>query len=63
MMLCCISLFSVFFILNFSWCREMPLAELKSKYRKNSSLEKARSGWEAEYEASSKQVWILDEPN
>ncbi|PON79909.1 Protein strawberry notch [Trema orientale] len=36
--------------------REMPLAELKSKYRKTSSLEKARSGWEAEYEASSKQA-------
>ncbi|EXB51233.1 hypothetical protein L484_019226 [Morus notabilis] len=35
--------------------REMPLAELKSKYRKTSSLEKARSGWEAEYAASSKQ--------
>ncbi|PON32790.1 Protein strawberry notch, partial [Parasponia andersonii] len=34
--------------------REMPLVELKSKYRKTSSLEKARSGWEAEYEASSK---------
>lgn len=39
-------------------CREMPLAELKSKYRKTSSLEKARSGWEAEYAASSKQVWF-----
>ncbi|KAL5568778.1 hypothetical protein UlMin_025353 [Ulmus minor] len=35
--------------------REMPLAELKSKYRKTSSLEKARSGWEAEYETASKQ--------
>ncbi|XP_057949637.1 protein FORGETTER 1 [Malania oleifera] len=35
--------------------REMPLAELKNKYRKISSLEKARSGWEDEYKVSSKQ--------
>ncbi|KAI4333252.1 hypothetical protein L6164_018085 [Bauhinia variegata] len=35
--------------------REMPLAELKSKYRKVSSLEKAQTGWEDEYEVSSKQ--------
>ncbi|XP_062093056.1 protein FORGETTER 1 [Humulus lupulus] len=35
--------------------REMSLVELKSKYRKTSSLEKARRGWEAEYEASLKQ--------
>ncbi|KAK4786922.1 hypothetical protein SAY86_010755 [Trapa natans] len=35
--------------------REMPLSELKSKYRKLTSLEKARSGWEDEYEVSSKQ--------
>lgn len=35
--------------------REMPLAELKNKYRKVSSLEKARNGWESEYEVSSKQ--------
>ncbi|KAL0398948.1 UNVERIFIED_CONTAM: protein FORGETTER 1 [Sesamum radiatum] len=35
--------------------REMPLAELKDKYRKLSALEKARSGWEDEYEVSSKQ--------
>ncbi|PKI65561.1 hypothetical protein CRG98_014061 [Punica granatum] len=35
--------------------REMPLSELKSKYRKLASLEKARSGWEDEYELSSKQ--------
>ncbi|XP_014490217.1 protein FORGETTER 1 isoform X1 [Vigna radiata var. radiata] len=35
--------------------REMPLSELKSKYRKISSLEKAQSGWEEEYEVSSKQ--------
>ncbi|KAA8523387.1 hypothetical protein F0562_009809 [Nyssa sinensis] len=35
--------------------REMPLKELKNKYRKISSLEKARSGWEDEYEVSSKQ--------
>lgn len=35
--------------------REMPLSELKGKYRKISSLEKAQSGWEEEYEVSSKQ--------
>ncbi|XP_030471562.2 protein FORGETTER 1 isoform X2 [Syzygium oleosum] len=35
--------------------REWPLAELKNKYRKMSSLEKARSSWEDEYEVSSKQ--------
>ncbi|XP_021775202.1 protein FORGETTER 1-like isoform X2 [Chenopodium quinoa] len=35
--------------------REMPLSELKNKYRKISSLEKARSGWEDEYEVSSRQ--------
>lgn len=35
--------------------REMPLAELKNKYRKLSSIEKALSGWEDEYEVSSKQ--------
>lgn len=35
--------------------REMPLSELKSKYRKISTLEKARAGWEDEYEVSSKQ--------
>lgn len=35
--------------------REMPLAELKNKYRKLSSIEKAHSGWEDEYEVSSKQ--------
>ncbi|XP_050873027.1 protein FORGETTER 1 isoform X1 [Lathyrus oleraceus] len=34
---------------------EMPLSELKSKYRKVSSLEKAQTGWEEEYEVSSKQ--------
>lgn len=34
--------------------REMPLKELKTKYRKMLSLEKARSGWEDEYEGSSK---------
>lgn len=39
----------------------MPLAELKNKYRKISSLEKARSGWEDEFEVSSKQVEIVDE--
>lgn len=36
--------------------REMPLVELKDKYRKLSSLEKARRGWEDEYEVSLKQV-------
>ncbi|KAL0443104.1 UNVERIFIED_CONTAM: protein FORGETTER 1 [Sesamum latifolium] len=35
--------------------REMPLVELKDKYRKLSALEKAHSGWEDEYEVSSKQ--------
>ncbi|GAV64893.1 PHD domain-containing protein/Helicase_C_4 domain-containing protein/AAA_34 domain-containing protein [Cephalotus follicularis] len=35
--------------------REMPLPELKNKYRKMSSLQKARNGWEDEYEVSSKQ--------
>lgn len=37
----------------------MPLSELKSKYRKISSLEKAQSGWEEEYEVSSKQVYFF----
>lgn len=36
--------------------REMPLAELKSKYRKVSSIEKANKGWIEEYEVSSKQA-------
>ncbi|XP_068654787.1 protein FORGETTER 1-like isoform X2 [Aristolochia californica] len=35
--------------------REMPMSELKSKYRKLSSLEKARKGWQSEYDVSSKQ--------
>ncbi|KAG6605360.1 Protein FORGETTER 1, partial [Cucurbita argyrosperma subsp. sororia] len=35
--------------------REMSLSELRSKYRKTPSLEKARSGWEDEYDISSKQ--------
>ncbi|XP_031115069.1 protein FORGETTER 1 isoform X1 [Ipomoea triloba] len=35
--------------------REMPLSELQEKYRKVSKLEKARSGWNDEYEVSSKQ--------
>lgn len=35
--------------------REMPLAELKYKYRQVSSLEKACNGWKDEYEVSSKQ--------
>ncbi|XP_070038146.1 protein FORGETTER 1-like isoform X2 [Nicotiana tomentosiformis] len=34
---------------------EMPLAQLKDKYRKLSSLEKARRGWEDEYDVSLKQ--------
>lgn len=46
--------FYVPFLLFFS--REMPFSELKSKYRKVSSIEKARKGWQDEYEASSKQV-------
>lgn len=37
----------------------MPLSELKSKYRKVSSLEKAQTGWEEEYEVSSKQVYFF----
>lgn len=40
----------------FTISREMPLSELKDKYRKISSLEKARSCWENEYQVSSKQV-------
>ncbi|KAK9077668.1 hypothetical protein SSX86_006005 [Deinandra increscens subsp. villosa] len=35
--------------------REMPITELKDKYRKTMSLEKAHSGWKDEYEVSSKQ--------
>ncbi|KAL5216267.1 hypothetical protein ABZP36_007668 [Zizania latifolia] len=35
--------------------REMPLTELKSKYRKVSSIEKVSKGWQDEYDASSKQ--------
>ncbi|KAM7250787.1 hypothetical protein ACFE04_022670 [Oxalis oulophora] len=35
--------------------REMYLQELKNKYRKISSMEKACSGWEDEYDVSSKQ--------
>ena len=37
----------------------MHLAELKSKYRKVSSLDSAQKGWEEECEVSSKQVYIL----
>lgn len=37
----------------------MSLAELKEKYRKHSALEKARSGWEEEYNISSKQVTVI----
>ncbi|KAL8195817.1 hypothetical protein R6Q57_025570 [Mikania cordata] len=35
--------------------REMSITELKDKYRKTVSLEKAHSGWKDEYEISSKQ--------
>uniref|UniRef100_A0A0D9X5G9 PHD-type domain-containing protein n=1 Tax=Leersia perrieri TaxID=77586 RepID=A0A0D9X5G9_9ORYZ len=35
--------------------REMPLVELKSKYRKVSSVDKIGNGWQEEYDASSKQ--------
>jgi hypothetical protein len=34
----------------------MPLVELKSKYRKVSSIDKTGKGWQEEYGASSKQV-------
>ncbi|KAK6149572.1 hypothetical protein DH2020_017097 [Rehmannia glutinosa] len=47
------------FILAFEG--EMALAELKDKYRKLSSSERAHNGWEDEYEASSKQSWALIE--
>ncbi|KAL6998855.1 udp-glycosyltransferase [Sarracenia purpurea var. burkii] len=33
----------------------MTLTELKNKYRRISALDKARTGWEDEYEVSSKQ--------
>ncbi|KAL6843730.1 hypothetical protein ACP4OV_026301 [Aristida adscensionis] len=35
--------------------REMPLSELKSKYRRVSSIDKVSKGWLEEYDASSKQ--------
>nr|CAB3488213.1 unnamed protein product [Digitaria exilis] len=35
--------------------REMPSTELKSKYRKVSSIDKVGKGWQEEYDASSKQ--------
>ncbi|KAK3121295.1 hypothetical protein QOZ80_8BG0650290 [Eleusine coracana subsp. coracana] len=35
--------------------REMPLVELKSKYRKISSIDKIGKGWQEEYDAASKQ--------
>lgn len=35
--------------------REMPIGELKYKYRKTSSLEKAHRGWEEEYHISLRQ--------
>lgn len=44
---------------SLSISREMPLAELKDKYRKLPALEKARNGWEDEYEVSSKQVSMI----
>jgi hypothetical protein len=46
-------------MVSFQSFREMPLSELKSKYRKVSSLEKAQTGWEEEYEVSSKQVYFF----
>ncbi|GJN36708.1 hypothetical protein PR202_gb25595 [Eleusine coracana subsp. coracana] len=36
--------------------REMPLVELKSKYRKISSIDKIGKGWQEEYDAASKQA-------
>ncbi|WVZ94507.1 hypothetical protein U9M48_040390 [Paspalum notatum var. saurae] len=36
--------------------REMPLVELKSKYRKVSSVDKIGKGWQEEYDTSSNQV-------
>ncbi|KAL5214680.1 hypothetical protein ABZP36_003832 [Zizania latifolia] len=39
--------------------REMPLTELKGKYRKVSSIEKISKGWQDEYDASSKQDLTL----
>ncbi|XP_020092176.1 uncharacterized protein LOC109712820 [Ananas comosus] len=42
--------------------REMPLAELMTKYRKVSSIEKASKGWQDEYEVSSKQFHFLPDP-
>lgn len=47
------------FLTSLAIYREMSLAELKEKYRRLSTLEKARSGWEGEYDASSKQVAII----
>uniref|UniRef100_A0A453CS96 SBNO alpha/beta domain-containing protein n=1 Tax=Aegilops tauschii subsp. strangulata TaxID=200361 RepID=A0A453CS96_AEGTS len=34
---------------------EMPLSELKGKYRKVSSIDKVSKGWQDEYDVSSKQ--------
>lgn len=39
--------------------REMPLVELKSKYRKVSSIDKIEKGWQEEYDVASKQVISL----
>lgn len=39
--------------------REMSLVELKSKYRKVSSVDKISKGWQEEYDSSSKQVNAL----
>jgi hypothetical protein len=36
----------------------MPLVELKSKYRKVSSVDKISKGWQEEYDSSSKQVMV-----
>lgn len=37
----------------------MLAAELKSKYKKLSTIEKANKGWQDEYEVSSVQVFHL----
>jgi hypothetical protein len=51
-----LTIFNYFILLFFS--REMPLVELKSKYRKVSSIDKIGNGWQEEYDASSKQVTL-----
>jgi DNA recombination-dependent growth factor C len=41
----------------------MPLTELKSKYRKVSSIDKVSKGWQDEYDVSSKQVMWKQKKN